>query len=115
MAKKKKPMWPIWVTIAILVGCTVLVLSDWKRYPSNSEMEHFMEVTNSEIQKVEVLKAESPNDAYEKSRVYTLKISYKDGRVIEDTHTVKEKYQKAVYPWHDYFEGLYPTTQNYTQ
>ena len=52
MPKKKKPHWPIWVTVVIVILCVAVVLIDWERYPRPGEMEKYLEAQHSDVERV---------------------------------------------------------------
>ncbi len=101
-------MWPIWVTVALLLLLAAVFLADWERYPSKEEMERYLTASDSDVEKVEVLEMKEEQDAYEESVVYKLKYQYLDGSTSEEVFTIRAENKKAVFPWHDYYKDMYP-------
>ena len=101
-------MWPIWVTVILLVLLAAVLLTDWERYPTKQEMERYLSVSHIDVEKVEVLSMQEEEDAYEDSMVYKLKYLYLDGSTSEEVFTIRAENKKAVFPWHDYYKDMYP-------
>lgn len=108
MAKNKKPMWPIWLTVALVTCIAAVTIADWERYPTQQEMERYLTASHGDVEKVEVLSMKEESDAYEESLVYNLKYFYRNGKTSEEVFTIRKEDRKAVYPWHDYYQDMYP-------
>jgi len=106
--KKKKPSWPIWVGAAMFVLIIVVFLTDWERYPKKEEMERYLEASSLYKVDVKVVEMDEQKDAYDEAMVYRLEYHFEDGDVEHEAYTVRKKDRKAVYPWHDYYRGMYP-------
>jgi len=100
---KKKPHWPIWVTIILLLGCAAILLIDWERYPRAAEMERYLKAQHKDVDKVLITKVEENKDGYEEAQIYYIEYTYADGRIEEHVYTIKAKDRRPVYPWHFYY------------
>lgn len=111
MAKNKKASWPIWVTVVITLGILGILLTDWERYPTAEEVSTYLEDQDRSVERVEVTKMEEFDEESRQLQVYYLTYHHKSGETSEHQHVIRKKDRKAVYPWHDYYRGMYRNDQ----
>lgn len=108
MGKKKKPSsWPIWATAGITLMFISVLLIDWERYPKADEVARYVVDQTTGAERVEITKIEYVDDEYYQGQIYQMKIYFSGGRVEESSTTIKKEDRRAVYPWHDYYQGMY--------
>jgi len=91
-SQKKKPLWPIIVTILVVV-ITVAALK-YQRYPFESELEAMLAPSYRTAAKVEVQKTKE-------SGIYNVSVHEKDGTKKEFRY--KEPKRRKVLPWQSFY------------
>lgn len=106
-SKQKKSPLPLLLTLIFTGGILFVLLADWERYPTQEEMQRYLADQYNQAAKVEVHQLESFKEEFAKGQIYHVKIHYHNGTVAEDSITIKKSDRRPIYPWHDYYDGLY--------
>ena len=100
----KKPLWPFYLIALMLAASAVVLFKDWKRYPTASELEGYLELSYaSSKNKVVVTGMEECTEEGETKMVYKLDYLLENGEVKKDSFSIKDENRKSIYPWHNYY------------